>query len=90
MVRTFGLPTNGAFTSSQAEDIAPYFSITTGTGSGYLLDGHQYLAHTAVQPDEVVWLTPDDVAHGQDTVVQAAINWIEGQWPRRPGRRVRP
>jgi len=36
--------------------------------SGYLIDGHQYLAHTGVQPDVEVWLTRDDVAAGRDTV----------------------
>jgi hypothetical protein len=90
MVRTFGLPSNGAFTSSESESIAPYFWITTATGSGYLIDGHQYLAHTGVQPDELVWLTPDDVARGRDTVVHAAIRWIESQWPRHPSGRLRP
>ncbi len=90
MVRAFGLPTNGAFTSSESEDIAPYFSITTATGSVYLIDGHQYLAHTGVQPDEVVWLTLTDMARGRDTVVAAAITRIERQWPRRPRGRIRP
>jgi C-terminal processing protease CtpA/Prc len=89
-VRTFGRPSNGAFTSSEAENVAPYFAITTATGSGYLIDGHLYLAHTGVQPDEVVWLTPDDVARGQDTVVDAAIAWIERKRPRLPSGRVRP
>ena len=90
MVRTFGRPSNGAFTSSEYGDAAPYFWFTSATGSGYLIDGHQYLAHTGVQPDEVVWLTPDDVASGRDTVVHAAIAWIEGRYPRRPSRRVSP
>jgi hypothetical protein len=90
MVRTFGRPSNGAFTSSEAENVAPYFSITTAIGSGYLLDGHQYLAHTGISPDQVVWLTPDDAARGRDTVVHAAIAWIEGRAMRRPSARRGP
>ena len=65
-----------------------YFS--KATGSGYLVDGHQYLAHTGVQVDQEVWLTRDDVAEGRDTVVAAAVRWIEGHRVRRPTRRVRP
>jgi hypothetical protein len=90
LVRTFGRPSNGAFTSSESDTADPYFWVTLATGSGYLIDGHQYLAHTSVQPDELVWLTPDDVARGVDTVVAAAIAWIEKQYPRRPSGRVRP
>jgi C-terminal processing protease CtpA/Prc len=90
MVRTFGRPSNGAFTSSESEEVPPYFWITTATGSGYLIEGHEYLAHTGVQPDEVVWLTPDDVAHGRDTVVMAAVAWINGQLPRLPDGRAGP
>ena len=89
-VRTFGKPSNGAFTSSDSTGVEPYWWVTAATGSGYLIDGHRYLAHTGVQPDEEVWLTRDDVAAGRDTVVEAAIRWIEGRYPRRPGGRLSP
>ncbi len=89
-VRTFGKPSNGAFTSSDSTDVEPYWWVTAATGSGYLIDGHRYLAHTGVQPDEVVWLTRDDVAEGRDTVVEAAIRWIEGRYPRHPTGRLSP
>jgi C-terminal processing protease CtpA/Prc len=90
MVRTFGRPSNGAFTLSDSSDVGAYWWVTGATGSGYLIDGHQYLAHTGVQPDEEVWLEPDDVAEGRDTVVEAAIRWIESHYPRRASGRAGP
>jgi hypothetical protein len=90
MVRTFGKPTNGAFTLSDLPDLGEDWFFTKATGSGYLVDGHHYLAHTGVHPDVEVWLTRDDVAAGRDTVVDAAIRWIEGRRPRRSGGRRSP
>jgi C-terminal processing protease CtpA/Prc len=88
-VRTFGKPTNGAFTISDYPDLGNDWFSTKATGSGYLIDGHHYLAHTGVEPDVEVWLNRDDVAAGRDTVVEAAIRWIEGSTPRRTtGRRT--
>ena len=78
MVRTFGKPSNGAFTPSDYPNLRHtdwYF--TRATGSGYLIDGHQYLAHTGVKIDEEVWLTREDVAKGEDSVVKAAMQWIQ-------------
>ncbi len=62
--------------------------VTGATGSGYLVDGHRYLAHTGVPVDVEVWLTPRDAARGVDTVVTAAINWIQGPSRRQVGRRM--
>ena len=90
MVRTFGKPTNGAFTLSDFPELGDDWYFTKATGSGYLIEGHQYLAHTGVQPDHEVWLDRDDVAAGRDTVVEAAVSWIESRWPRRPTSRRRP
>ena len=77
MVKTFGKKTNGAFTSSDLPNLgsADWF-FTRATGSGYLLDGHIYLAHTGVEMDEEVWLTQQGVIEGKDDVVEAAIEWI--------------
>ncbi len=90
MVRTFGKPSNGAFTSSDEPNLGQDWWFTKATGSGYLVDGHHYLAHTGVQPDVEVWLTRDDVAQGRDTVVEAAIEWIKGRQPRHPTGRRQP
>jgi len=89
-VRTFGKSTNGAFTLSDFPDLGDDWFFTKATGSGYLVDGHTYLAHTGVQPDTNVWLERDDVAAGRDTVVDAAVRWIEGRQPRHPSGRRRP
>jgi C-terminal processing protease CtpA/Prc len=88
MVRTFGKPSNGAFTPSESGSVGSDYWVTGATGSGYLLDGHRYLAHTGVPVDVEVWLTPRDAARGVDTVVTAAINWIQGPAPRQVGRRM--
>jgi hypothetical protein len=84
MVRTFGKSTNGAFTLSDFPDLGDEWFFTKATGSGYFTDGHVYLAHTGAKPDVNEWLQRDDVAAGRDTVVEAAIRWIE---PRPPPRR---
>jgi len=86
----FGKPTNGAFTLSDFPYLGNDWDFTKATGSGYLIDGHVYLAHTGVQPEKKVWLERDDVAAGRDTVVKAAVRWIEGHRPRRTRGRVRP
>jgi hypothetical protein len=85
-----GKPSNGAFTLSDTPNLGDDWYFSKATGSGYLVDGHRYLAHTGVQVDREVWLTRDDVAEGRDTVVAAAVRWIEGDRVRRPTRRVRP
>jgi hypothetical protein len=88
MTRVFGKPSNGAFTPSDYGDAGPEYWITGATGSGYLVDGHRYLAHTAAPVDVEVWLTPHDAARGVDTVVETAIRWIQGPARRHPGRRM--
>jgi hypothetical protein len=46
----------------------------------YLLsDPSNHLTHDEFPVDEPVWLTPDDVAQGVDTVAQAALAWIQSQ-----------
>ncbi|MCA9759150.1 MAG: hypothetical protein KDA27_25375, partial [Candidatus Eisenbacteria bacterium] len=36
-----------------------------------------YMHRTGVPVDEAVWLEPDDVATGRDTVLDRAIDWIQ-------------
>jgi len=74
--RVFGKPTNGAFTPSDNPFLGAEWHFSRATGSGYLLEGHRYLAHTSAPIDEEVWFTREDVAAGRDTVVAAAIDWI--------------
>jgi hypothetical protein len=35
-----------------------------------------YLIHREFPVDERVWLRPEDVAVGKDTVVEAALSWL--------------
>lgn len=44
-----------------------------------ILDNVQLLAKTILNVDEEVWLTPEDVRKGKDTVIEAAISWIQSQ-----------
>ncbi len=88
-VRTFGKPSNGGFTLNDNPDLGSRWWYSRATGCAYTVDGHRYLAHTGVPVDVEVWLTPDDVAAGRDTVVEAAVKWIRRSVPRRPsGRRL--
>jgi len=76
--RLFGLPAPGGNTGS----VFPTFNVSgwfgsLATSNMYLVDGHEYLAHVGLQPDERVWLTRDDVANGVDSVVETALAWIQ-------------
>ncbi|MCA9752692.1 MAG: hypothetical protein KC591_10910 [Gemmatimonadetes bacterium] len=81
-VRVFGKSTATAFNG-------PIFGYDTGGGpivanmalaEAYLLsDPSDHLTHNEFAVDESVWLTPDDVAQGIDTVAAAALAWIQSQ-----------
>ena len=77
--RTFGKPSNGAFTISDFPDLgnANWF-FQKAYGHAFLLSDSTPLAHTSVNVDEEVWLTKEGVVNGVDDVVEAAINWIDG------------
>jgi hypothetical protein len=79
MVRFFGKPTAGAYTDL---DENPFF-----TSNGYLcrvdpacvysnVNGEAYMIHKTFPVDEVVWLTREGVAKGEDDVVKRALQWV--------------
>ena len=78
MVRTFGLPTNGAFGTGisipglTSQWISDYTTSVLYTPP----DINNNLNHKSVPVDEEVWLTRDGVAIGQDDVVIRALEWI--------------
>ncbi|MBW2537144.1 MAG: hypothetical protein JRI55_36995 [Deltaproteobacteria bacterium] len=80
--RRFGLPTNGSAcfeaSSSVLWDPDPYVNDLTAIRTTCVgLDANgEPLALGAVDPEEQVWLTPQDVAAGRDTVVEAALEWV--------------
>jgi hypothetical protein len=81
--RVFGKPTQGLFTSRTfLLQLEPGWSIAYAPANAYRIgDPHHYLAHSELPVDEPVWLRPDDVAQGKDTVVDAAVRWINSQTP---------
>ncbi|MGF1468833.1 MAG: S41 family peptidase [Sandaracinaceae bacterium] len=81
--RVFGLPTPGAFRNDRGYNPPPPasdFGIQMWVVSGIerTADGRDLL-DVPVAPDEEVWLTPEDVAAGRDTVVEAALAWIASE-----------
>jgi len=90
MAKAFGKPSNGGFTINDNPDLGPRWWVARANGCAYTVDGHKYLAHTAVPVDVEVWLTTDDVAQGRDSVVEAAVEWIMRPSPRRPSGRRSP
>ncbi len=89
MVKTFGKPSNGGFTLNDNPDYGPRWWTSRATGAAFTVDGARFLAHTGVPVDVEVWLEPEDAASGRDTVVEAAIAWIQRPIVRQSsGRRV--
>jgi len=77
MSRSFGRPSNGAFTLSDEPTLGfSGWSYKKATGIAFMAADHSYLAHTAVSVDEEIWLEVDDVAKGEDTVVKRAMEWM--------------
>jgi hypothetical protein len=81
--RIFGKPTSGAFDFfTPIDDLGPEWLARYALLNTYPIDTpHDYLTHDELAIDEPVWLQPDDVAQGKDTVVDAALNWITTQTP---------
>jgi hypothetical protein len=81
--RIFGKTTNTAFNAPCPLDVGdPQWSLRYACADAHRIDDpHEYLTHDEFQVDEPVWLRPDDVAQGNDTVVDAAMHWIDSQNP---------
>ena len=79
-VRLFGKTAPGGNTGSSFIDLgnSNWFA-SLSDGSMYLVSNHQYLAHIGLEPDEYVWFDQQDVANGVDTVVEAALEWIDSE-----------
>jgi hypothetical protein len=80
MARTFGKSTCGAFSSmyNHFNFLGHSDWYLTHTLRNYFLVSNpgNYLARTESHVDEEIWFTHDDVANGEDTVVKAALAWI--------------
>jgi hypothetical protein len=78
--RLFGKSTSTAFNAPTSLSLQPGWSIRFAQYDAYLVsEPDDYLTHDEFDPDCPIWLTPEDVALGRDTVVEAAMDWILGQ-----------
>jgi len=73
-----GLPTQAALGTEL--NLGPDWFATVAETNTYKVGAPQnFLIHTEFPVDEPVWLQPDDVAAGKDTVVLAALRWLQQQ-----------
>jgi hypothetical protein len=85
--RTFGKSTSTAFTLPTQPslgtnlDLGLEWDATVGEAHAFRAFRRDfprhYLAHRELLVNKPVWLRPEDVAAGKDTVVEAALRWIE-------------
>jgi hypothetical protein len=78
MVRVFGKTTSTTFNAPVAfpTGLSGWTSRYARYDAYLVSNPTNYLTHDEFQVDEAVWFTPDDVAQGRDTVVEAAKEWI--------------
>ncbi|UCC79684.1 MAG: T9SS type A sorting domain-containing protein, partial [Candidatus Zixiibacteriota bacterium] len=90
MARFFGKSTSTAFNAPTSLAIGnDSWSCRYAPYEAYLYDNiNHYLTHRELEVDEEVWLTPGDVAQGHDTVVDAAIEWINSMTAVSDGSRL--
>jgi len=74
--RRFGRVTNGGFLADEGTWVGEGINFTYA-GRQAIGSDLNFLQEDDVTPEEQVWLDPDDVANGIDTVVEAALAWIE-------------
>lgn len=87
MTRFFGKSTAAAFNRPYGIDMAYNndFQARYAEAESYLqIDPGQHLTRAEFPVDEEVWLTQSDVALGNDTVVDAAVAWINSQAGNQP------
>ena len=81
--RFFGKSTTTAFNGPAPIALGfSGWSARYAQADAYLVtDPTNYLTHDEFPVDEPVWFTPDDVAQGKDTVVEAALRWVLNEFP---------
>jgi Peptidase family S41 len=84
--RTFGKPTSMAvgfptqpFLGTELDLGRDWYARIAETNTYSVGAPQNFLIHTEFRVDEPVWLTPDDVAAGKDSVVIAALRWLHAQ-----------
>ena len=77
-VRTFGKPTNGAFSEPVGLSMPTWWYARYAVGEACMAsDTTYFLTRREFPVDVPVWHTPSAVARGEDTVVTAAMAWID-------------
>lgn len=80
--RFFGKSTNTAFNAPEEVFLDSLFYADYARYDAFLLSNPgEYLTHDPFLVDQPVWLNPEDVANGRDTVVEAAVRWIRRSNP---------
>jgi len=75
--RFFGESTSAAFNAPVFGNSLPSLTWAYAASDAYRVSAPgDYMTHEEFPVDVPVWLEPDDVAHGIDTVAEAAIRWI--------------
>jgi len=74
--RLFGRAASGGNSGSDFITLHSDWFASRASGPVYYRDTGELLSHIALQPDEEVWFTQEDVANGIDTVSKAAMDWI--------------
>lgn len=78
--RIFGLPAAAGNTGSDFISIGDSnFFVSRANSAQYLAATHEYLTHSPLLPNEEVWFEVEDVANGVDTVIKAALGWIDAE-----------
>jgi len=76
--RLFGKSTNTAFDAPNFPDPPPgWFFMYAGAEASLGSDTTYFLTHRNLTVDVPVWFTRDNVTRGEDTVANAAIQWIQ-------------
>jgi len=74
--RLFGRAASGGNSGSDIIALHSGWFASRASGPVYYRETGDLLSHLALQPDEEVWFTQEDVANGIDTVAKAAMDWI--------------
>ncbi len=78
--RLFGRPTAGTFSLPSGIALGDsshlFYSSFAKEEAYFPEDPDQFISRTDIPIDTPIWLTPQDVARGLDTVVETAIKWI--------------
>jgi hypothetical protein len=81
--RTFGKTTAAAFNGPSVVALPNlgWVAAFASADAFRLTDPTNFLTHDEFPVDFPVWLTPEDVAAGKDTVVEKALRWIQNRAP---------